>query len=122
VASEPIVSCADDLGTIYPRLKLRHYAGIITGFLLFQLFASWTGWDWLSVVPFIVFFAVMLPWAIRFGREYQRRINSLVCPHCGQPAGKTFTKQGILHLRCQHCGKETRTDALVFYKGPPIKV
>ncbi len=119
---EPKVRCADDLGAMFPRPKARHYVWMLSFFLLFQLFACWTGWDWLGVVPFVVCFAVMLPWAIRFGREYQRRIHSLGCPHCGQPAGKTFTKQGILHLRCQHCGEESRTDSLVLYQGPPTKI
>ena len=122
MASEPIVRCADDLGAMHPRLKFHHYVGIVAGFLVFQLLASWTGWSWLGVVPFVVCFAVMLPWMIRFSRKYEQRINSLVCPHCGQPAGSSFRRQGILHLRCLHCGKETRTDALVLYKGPPTKV
>lgn len=120
--ANPVVPCADALRAIYPQTKFIHYVWMIGGFFACQLLANWLKWDWLHVVPFIVFVAVLIPIIAKHQRQYRQIIDALVCPHCGQLAGTTFTKQGILHLRCRHCGEETRTDSLVLYKGPPTKV
>jgi hypothetical protein len=119
---EPVVRCADDLGKLCLRPKLWHYAAMLATFFAFQLLAGWTGWHWLHPVPVVLIMVALIPIIIRQQRNYQRFIGSVLCPHCGLAAGKTFTKQGILHLRCRHCGKETRTDSLVLYQGPPTKV
>jgi hypothetical protein len=122
VKTDPVVRCADDLRAVYPKPPYRLGLGFLAVFLLFQLIAEGLGWQWLRVVPFVVFMIILLPIILRLHRNYQRVIDSLVCPHCGQVAGKTFTKMGILHLRCQHCGEESRTDSLVLYQGPPTKI
>ncbi|MCW1922180.1 hypothetical protein OKA05_06425 [Luteolibacter arcticus] len=120
--ADPVVRCADDLRAVYPKPSFWLGLAFIAVFLVFQLIAEWLDWQWLRVVPFVLFLIFVLPVVMRLQRDYQRVINALECPHCGQAAGKTFTKQGILHLRCQHCGKETRTDSLVLYQGPPTKI
>ena len=120
--TEPVVRCADDLRSVYPRVSFWHGLAFAAVFLLFQLIAEGLGWHWLRLIPFILFAVFVLPAIMRLHRGYQRVLDSLVCPHCGQAAGKTFTKQGILHLRCVHCGEKSRTDALVLYQGPPTKV
>jgi hypothetical protein len=122
VKTEPVVRCADDLKAVYPRMPFRRGLVFLIVFLAFQLAAEGSGWQWLRVVPFILFMIFLLPIIVRHQRNYRRVLNALLCPHCGQAAGKTFTKQGILHLRCQRCGRETRTDSLVLYQGPPTKV
>lgn len=121
---DPVVRCADDLGKLYWfwRLKARYYAALVAIFLGFQVLADWIEWDWLMLVPFVLFISVFLPLLVGTERRRQSLLGSLECPRCDRPAGETFTRQGILHLRCRHCGKETRTDSLVVYRGPPTKV
>ena len=120
--ADPVVRCADDLRAVYPKPPWKLGLGFAAVFLVFQLVAEWLGWQWLRVVPFALFFIFLLPVLMRLQRGYQRVLDSLTCPHCGQAAGKTFTKMGVLHLRCQHCGEESRTDSLVLYQGPPTKI
>jgi hypothetical protein len=111
VKTDPVVRCADDLRAAYstkPPLWL------------------WVGWAavvvFFPLVGIVLFPVLLLTLVIRHQLKYERVLNSLVCPHCEQTAGKTFRKQRILHLRCQYCGKETRTDALEVYRRPPMKV
>lgn len=114
--------CADDLRAVYPKPPYWLGLGFLVIFLAFQLVAEWLGWQWLRVVPFVFFLIFVLPVIMRLHRNYRSVLDSIVCPHCGQAAGKTFTKMGVLYLRCQHCGEESRTDSLVLYQGPPTKI
>ena len=108
--TDPVVRCADDLRATYSKPSLWFGVGFAAVFLFFPLVA---------IVLFPVF---LLTLVIRHQLKYERVLASLVCPHCEKTAGKTFRTQGILHLRCQHCGKETRTDAREVYRSPPMKV
>ena len=108
--TDPVVSCVDDLRATYQSPSLWLWVGCAAIFLIKPL------------VAIVLFPVVLLTLVIRHQLKYERVLNSLVCPHCEKTAAKTFRKQGIVHLRCQHCGKETRTDAREVYRRPPMKV
>jgi Zn ribbon nucleic-acid-binding protein len=104
-----VVSCVDDLRATYSKPSLWLWVGCAAAFLFFPL------------VAIVLFPLLLLALVIRHQLKYERVLASLVCPHCEKPAGKTFRKQGVLHLGCQHCGKETLTDAREVYRSPPLK-
>ena len=90
--TDPVVRCVDDLRVTYQTPSLWFGGGCAAFFLFFSLF--------FPLVAIVLFPVFLLNLVIRHQLKYERVLASLLCPHCEKTAGKTFRKQGILHLRC----------------------
>lgn len=117
--SVPIVRCAEEYIRLFytdtgkTSLKAFLILAPVMGLI------EWSGHRWLGGVLLmgaIIFF--ILPRL----RSEQLFLNSLSCAHCGEPAGRYFSKQAIIHLRCRHCGKVSRTDCMRLGPGAPSKI
>ena len=115
---EQVVPCADELRRLYPDLSLPKLAVVLCSAAIAAVLASFVG-KWIGVIPVLLGMAYVGSFIVK----QQRFLHSLRCPHCGQAAGETFSKNLIIHLHCRHCGKDTPTDCLIAAIGSyPSKV
>lgn len=83
------------------------------------LLGSFLNMEWIGV------FAIMLCaglFVVPHVMRIQRFLATLSCGSCGQAAGRHTTVNGVLHLRCNHCGRLTRTDCLILGPGKPTRI
>lgn len=115
--SFPIVRCADELRAFhdgYWRSAYWKVAAIMIPILLVNLIF---GKPWLMFVGFATTVGFVF---VPYIRSYQRRVKSLVCPHCGKQAGGVTGRGVFPHrmiLSCVHCGMETMTDCVTWSNG-----
>lgn len=116
-----ILVCADNLRALYAlppqqfKMALVSLAILVPTFLLGVLFNI----EWIGVFAIaLVGGLFVVPHVMRI----QRFLAALPCGNCGKPAGRHMTVNGVLHLKCQHCGNLTRTDCLMLGPGKPTKI
>ena len=140
----PIVRCTDEyfriFGNPYDGTKMLKGLGLA---IVIMLFGNLAFIPLLKLAgPMVAVLLIMVGGAIAVAVHYLKphprkatgpdqppgppisRANyfrTLACPHCGKPAGSTYSKQLILYLRCVHCGGEAKTDCLMM-RGGPVKV
>lgn len=115
--SSPIVRCADELRAFHDDYWKRTYwklaAILIPAIIMEMIFGKpWLMFAGIAATAGFVF--------IPYFTSYQRRVKSLVCPHCGNQAGRV-EQRGVfpsrIFLSCVHCGVETATDCVIWNNG-----
>ncbi len=116
----PVLRCGDEFterfGSNWSGKRLRKGLMLALCLTIGPLLLIWIGAEKLQALPILG----GMVWVIRELLKVSRFFASRICPHCGKPVGKglmlpggqsiTRGRDGILHLHCQKCGGETRTD------------
>jgi hypothetical protein len=113
----PVLRCGDDFNERFGSNSIgkRLRKGLVVALCMFFALplALWIGGSKLQGVVVLAGIA----WIVWQYVQLARFFASRTCPHCGKPIGSGFPSQGvtrgwdgILHLHCQKCGGEARTD------------
>lgn len=119
----PIVRCADELRAFHDGYWKRAYRKMAAIMIPAVIVNMISGKPWPMLVGIAATAGFVL---VPYFTSYQRRLRSIVCPHCGKEAGHV-TRQGVypsrLFLSCVHCGVETTTDCVTWgNSGKPEKL
>ena len=114
-----MVECADRLAALYWHRAASRAVVAIAIFIGFLVVGIRLGYPSMGVGGLLFAAAlIVLPHILRL----RRFLTSLECRYCHKPAGRYFTRESRVFLRCQHCGEESATDCILAYAGgPPAK-
>lgn len=113
----PVLRCGDDFNERFGKASggKRLRKGLVVAlciFIVLPLSSRIVGVD-LPLVAVLAGIAWVVSQYVLLCRFFAKQ----TCPHCGKPIGSGFPTQGvtrgrdgILHLHCQQCGGEARTD------------
>lgn len=111
------VRCADELRAFHSAY-LRSACWKVAAIMIPSVFGH-VAFDapWLVMAGIVITAAFVI---IPLQTTYQRKLKSLICPHCGKQAGRVkergFFPQRMF-LSCIHCGSEIATDCVTWCNG-----